>query len=254
MAEESIIDYKRPGYPKTQNSEKSYRTLIEYIGPHDLLSSAEPASNDQWGDYPGKVASTNLSPIEGTEHATLQVTTEYFYDNEDGQPGEADSVTLEVDWVVLQRSMYEHPAFAPGEGGQFELNGGDLVDIASWEREEDRTLKTLYQYLDGTDVVELSLNARMFARGIELAQDVWEDYVPVIRRTTNYSNGNPANSTAGEKGGEPSFAGKPRGYEWRKSADRGVNDRGQTRWSRQEEWIGAKKVLSDKKRVYWAAP
>jgi hypothetical protein len=46
----------------------------------------------------------------------------------------------------------------------------------------------------------------------------------------------------------------PDGYEWRKSADRNVTAGKRTRWEKQEEWLGAKKVLHDKDEIFWEAP
>ena len=77
MAAESILTYRKPGFPQTNNSEKSYQTTIEYVGPLSTLAAAEPAANTAWGDYDGYVTGSSLAPLEGTTQAELTVTCEY---------------------------------------------------------------------------------------------------------------------------------------------------------------------------------
>ena len=254
MAAESILTYKRPGFPKTSNSEKSYVTTIEYVGPLSTLSSAEPATGAAWGDYDGIVTGTVLSPLEGTTQAELTVTCEYSYDGSAGGTGSAREISFEVEWVMFQRPLAEHPVFR--SGGTYALDATDHADIAAWRDEPNPTLKGAYKYDElaltgsGTEA-SLSANATKFAKGIELGMESYEDYSPVIRKTTTYVGGLPGASTAGAKGTDPTFTGKPSGYKWRKSADRAIRQGGQTRWERIEEWTGAEKVLIDKSAIYW---
>jgi hypothetical protein len=262
MADESILSYRKPGFPKTSNSEKSYRITIEYIGPYSTLASAEPASNDAWGEYDGRVATTDLEPVPGTDLGELTVICEYFYEAGDGgaDAGIAKEVSYEVEWVVFQRSLFEHPAFSiNGTGTTYKLDSQDIADIEAWQNEPNPTLKSAYKYNElavtgSGDEAELSAAAKMFCRGLELGIENYEDYAPVIRKTTTYVSGLPGTSDAGSEGGEPSFDGKPDGYEWRKSADRAIRAGGQTKWERVEEWCGAIKVLIDKDTIYWTAP
>jgi hypothetical protein len=254
MAAESILAYKRPGFPKTSNSEKSYLTTIEYVGPLATLSDAEPDTGAAWGDYAGIVTGTVLSPIEGTTQAELTVTCEDSYDGSGGGSGSAREISYEVEWVMFQRPLAEHPVFRTG--GAHALDATDHADIAAWRDEPDPTLKGAYKYnelaLTGSgSEAELSDAAIMFAKGIELGMESYEDYAPVIRKTTTYVGGLPGASTAGEVETGPTFTGKPSGYEWRKSADRAIRQGGQTRWERIEEWIGAEKVLIDRNTIYW---
>ena len=256
MAAESILTYRKHGFPKTQNSEKSYQTIIEYVGPLATLASAEPAANSVWGDYDGYVTGSSLTPIEGTDKAELSITCEYSYDGSSGGAGTLKEISYEVEWEVFQRSMYEHPEFAIGQGGTYELASYDISDIENWKNEPDPALKSVYKYLvtSSSYESELTASAQMFARGIELGQETFEDYYPVIRKTSSYVSGLPGTSSAGAKETPPTFAGQPSGYEWRKSADRAIKAGGQTRWERVEEWVGAIKVLTDKSAIYWSAP
>jgi hypothetical protein len=155
---------------------------------------------------------------------------------------------------MFQRPLAEHPVFRTG--GAHALDATDHADIAAWRDEPDPTLKGAYKYnelaLTGSgSEAELSSAAIMFAKGIELGMESYEDYAPVVRKTTTYVGGLPGASTAGAKDAGPTFTGKPSGYEWRKSADRAIRQGGQTRWERVEEWVGAEKVLIDKSSIYF---
>jgi hypothetical protein len=256
MADESILTYKKPGFPKTDNNDKSYQTTIEYIGPLATLASAEPATNSAWGEYDGVVRSSNLSPIEGTDQAELTVICEFDYATPTNAPGEEKEVTLEVEWVMFQRSLFEHPEFT--NGGTYALDNQDYADIQAWINEQNPTLKAAYKYNEleltgsGTEA-ELSAAAKKFVDGLNILGEPgsYEDYAPVIRRTTTFLNGLPDESDAGLKGEEPTFSGKPDGYEWRKSADRAIRAGGQRRWERTEEWMGAIKVLIDRDTIFY---
>ncbi len=261
MANEFILTYKKPGFPKTANTGKSFRTTIEYVGPSDELEDEMPVTESVWGNYPGVVTSSVHEPIEGTDKAMLKVIVETFTDQSEYPEVTALEETFERDWVAFSRSLKEHPEFTMGGGGQFELEPGDDFDIRMWQEEMDRALQKEYKYRQpnpgssvSSFVVDLSTNAKMFARGLQIGQENWEDYAPVIRKTTTFSKGIGSGADAGLRGGEPDFAGKPDGYEWRKSADRGLKTGRQGRWDQDEEWVGATKVLIDRKRIYWDAP
>jgi len=253
MAAESILTYKKPGFPKKAVSEKSYRTTIEYVGAESTLVAAAPGINEAWGDYVGIVVSTDVSPIEGTSQAELTVVVEYNFDGSSAGSGTAREIVLEVEWVAFQRPMLEHPEFRKGGGGTYELDELDIADIEEW-RNAPPSLKGVYKYYDTNTESEntLGTNAEKFCNAIELGLETYEDFAPVIRKTTTYAGGMPGTSDAGAKdASSPSFTGKPTGYEWRKSADRSVRGSGQTRWDRIEEWIGAIKVLVDKSDIYF---
>lgn len=257
MAIESIIArYKRPGFPKTTNNEKSYRTTLEYIGPQLELEAEQPAVNVSWGSFDGLVVSSDVTPIEGTDYAVMTVICEYYYSQSDsgGGTGLATETTYEIEWVEFSRSMYEHPKFRIGGGGTYELDSDDVARIELWKNEQNADLRGDYKVTnDGTEV-DLSTNAKMFCRGLELAQENYSDFAPVVRVTTTYVGGSPSGSDAGEKDNPPTAAGGPSGYEWRKSADRSLRKGGQTRFDRVEEWVGAIKVLSDRDDIFWTAP
>jgi len=254
MASESIVNLRKPDFPKFLNNERSKTVTIEYIGADTEL--VEPEVGDVWGDFEGTVSSVNKNPIHGTTPllAEMTVTVESSYDQGDGEEeGEALEISYEVEWVMFQRSMYEHPAFAVGGGGTYALTGGDIAAIEVWKNEPDVGLKSAYQYLPSPDAAEheyLSANAIKFVNGIELGIESYEDYAPLVRKNTIYGKGLPATSTAGQKEDAPDITGKPEGYEWRKQADRATSN-GKRKWDRSEEWIGAIRVLVDKDEIFW---
>jgi hypothetical protein len=253
MAAESILTYKKPGFPKFDNSEKSYRTVIEYVGPQSTLAAAEPAVNAAWGDYVGIVVGSQLDPIEGTSQANLTVFVEYNYNGAAFPVGASREVTIEVEWVSFMRPMLEHPEFRIDGGGTYELTPRDVMDIEAWKNEPTTSVREAFSYYDPeTDSsIELSANAQKFCAGLNMGLETYEDFAPVIRKTTTFAGGIPGDSEAGFKDTPPTFTGRPAAYEWRKSADRSVRSSGQTRWDRVEEWVGAIKVLVDKDAIYF---
>lgn len=259
MADESIITYKKPGFPKITKSPSGVQTVIEYIGPTSTLEAAQPDRNATWGEYAGIVRTTRFEGIDNSDHSTLVVTMEATFDATSGAttPGTVQEITYEVDWVLFQRSMFEHPAFAVGQGGLYALTSEDIVAIDLWQNGTNRDEKKVFKYLpveDSATYETLSTNAKYFARGLQLGQETYEDYAPVVRRTTKYSDGQPSTTDAGLVSVPPFFAGRPTGYEWRKTADRSVRTNNDTQWNQVEEWTGAKKVLTDRLNLYWAAP
>jgi len=253
MAAESIITLKKPGFPKISNSENGTETVIEYIGAFATLEPAEPARNSTWGDYDGRVKSTNLTPVENSTYGELTVVVEDVY--EASTAGTAQEISTEIDWVLFQRSMLEHPVFRIGGGGRHALTIMDVVDIENWRNEPDPDLKSVYKYLGGTPEYKieqsLSANASKFADAINLGLETYEDYAPVARKTTTYTNGPPPSTNAGTLETPTGITGLPAGYEWRKTADRSIRAGKNTKWDRDEEWTGAIKVLTTRNEIYF---
>ena len=254
MAAESIAAFRKPGFPRLSTTESAFRTLIEYIGATATLTAAEPDPGVAWGDFVGTVTTTELFPTENPAISELVVTVELEAESPE-EEGTLESETYEIEWVVVGRSMYEHPQFAIGFGGANALTSEDISHLANWQKEEDTELKAAYSFAsEFSPDIELSTNARLFARGIELGLIEMEDFAPVTRKTSTYVNGPPPQTEAGQKQDPPSFPRLPAGYEWRKSADRSVTAGKRTKWDRSEEWTGAKKVLYDRDEIFWEAP
>lgn len=255
MAAESILTYKKPNYPKTTKGKNGVQTVIHYIGPHSTLSAAEPDRNATWGDYQGYVTRTYLEPeLDNTDTSLLIVDMEATFDAtaDPGQAGTVQEITYEVEWTMFQRSVFEHPAFSAG--GEYELSDDDIVAVQLWEAGNNHENKKDFKYVPAEDdpvAVALSASAKKCAQFILKIGDTYEDYAPVLRRTTKYANGNPSTTNAGLRDlSGPSFAGKPQAYEYRKTADRSVRTDRDRQWNQVEEWIGAKKVLYDRDQIF----
>lgn len=259
MAAESILTDKKPGFPKLSVGQKEHTTEIEYVGQYAALLAASPNIGEAWGDYAGTVTRVSIDPHEGATTAELSVTVSYEFEAGDfsTDPGVEQETTYEIEWAAVSRSMYEHPEFAIGLLGTYALTSEDWVAIEKWQNEDDLTQKAVFKYKEkdaDTTYKTLSTNAKMFARGIQLGVEEWDDFAPVVRVTTTYLNGLPPTGSAGQKDNPPSAANGPSGYEWRKSADRAIKAGGQNKWERSQEWLGAKKVLVDKDDIFWTAP
>lgn len=253
MAAESIISYKRLAHPEYRVSDKSVRTDIEYIGPYATLYApltSELIRGQPWGDYPGLVSDISIKGIEGTSPAMAELTVSVEYELTDGggdfgiEEGIESGSTYEIDWTVVMRPLMEHPAFARGSG-EFALTQADVYQIEEWERAETEADKT-EKY--GT----LSTNAKKYADGIEQGIQNFEDYAPVLTKTTSYVGGPGPRSAAGHKNNPPSaFPNGPTGYEWVKTADRSLRSGTRDKWDRVEQWSGSAKVLVDKEEIYY---
>ena len=131
---------------------------------------------------------------------------------------------LEREWVAVAKDLRYHPIYMPG--GAKELN-----DAA--RRAIDTALRD-----GGTPPFDPTSNAGHLYTRLLRGQDVWEEFAPVIRRTS-YRNQPSSNSQAGKIEALPSGAPAPSGsWTYRKSVDREVR-RGRGAWERHEEWQGA---------------
>lgn len=258
MAIEPIYSQRRPGFPRESFSDASYLTEIQYVGLAADLKSASPAKDSVWGEYLGIVSSESLELLDGTEWGILTVVCEAKFDQSSGgETGTEREVAYEIDWTDVQRSMYEHPEFAIGEGGTYELTSEDVTAIGKWNENPNVGYKKDYIYYTGADdytTMTLSDNAKMFARGIQLGVEYYVYKAPVANRSSSYVNGPPPAGTAGLKEDPVGFPHLPTGYEWLRDADRSLRSGGQTRWQRDTTWIGAKKVLVDAAEIFWDAP
>jgi hypothetical protein len=260
MAAESIISHKKPGFPKTGNSESGTTSTVEYIGLATSINSALPLVGEEWGDYPGFVKSVSFKPTENALITDATVVVETIGDEEGN--GTLAGISYEIRWVTVSRSMYEHPQFAPN--GQNALTDADISDIKMWQLPDDREGADIahneFAYIPPgkdkgySDKEPLSPDARLFAKGINLGQETYEDKSPVAIKESSYVNGPPPETDAGLKQEPDGIPNIPSGYEWRKEAADSTRGGNETRWTLTEEWQGAKKVLSDRDEIFWEAP
>ena len=255
MAAETIIIYKKPEFPKVENTENGTVTRIEYIGDSAILAAALPIVGASWGDYVGQVKSVSTEPTEKATVIEAFVTVEQSRDNTDVEPGQLVSISYEIRWVTVDRSMLEHPQFAIGGGGANALATSEIIEIEFWRAPENtKALKELYKYNASGYDYELGTNAKYFARGIELGQETYEDKAPIAVKISEYVNGPPPETTAGLKEDPVGFPNLPAGFEWRKETADSTRAGGALKWNLTEEWVGAAKVLTDRLNVYWDAP
>lgn len=253
MANESIYDLRRPGFPKQSDDGKSLRTTIEYVGLESDLRDALPGRGSSWGEYPGIIDSAEIEPLEATDYAILAMTISRQLDQTFEMSGTKRETTYEIDWVTIARPLMEHPEF--NFNGAFFLTENDRLAIERWIETEDEYEKGNYRFkrISG-GFSNLSDNAKKYAQGIILGIEYFNFKSPVLRMTEAYVNGPPPIATAGKKEDPPSsFPRKPLYYEWIKEADRSTKAGKNNRWERTQEWIGVKKVLIDSEGIFWGA-
>jgi hypothetical protein len=243
MAAESIITYLKPNYPQKGVTANAYQTDLIYIGPYSTLLSASPAVGALWGDYIGKVDTARIEPISGTNplqgELTVTVTRDFEADGGGSTAGVDGEITYELEWTVVSRPLLEHPEFRTGT---YALTATDGEEIATWQNAKTSTNRTA-----------LSAAAEKYAKAVDLGIDTYDDYAPILSKTTTYTNGPPSSSSAGEKDSNAltGFPNGPSGYEWIKSADRAVKAGKKNKWDRTEQWLGAKKIMVDKNSLYY---
>jgi len=263
MASESIIGNKKPGFPTTGYSESGTTSTIEYIGLASAIDSSLPNIGEVWGDYAGYVKSVTIKPTENALVTDATVVLEAIIDNEEKEEdGTLVGISYEIRWVTVNRSLYEHPQFA--EGGENALTDNDITDIKMWQLPDDREgadiVHNEFAYIPAgknktsSDKHPLTTDARLFARGINLGQETYEDKAPVAVKIGTYVDGPPPETDAGLVGFPIGVPNLPGGYEWRKETADSTKAGNETRWNLTEEWQGAKKVLTDRDTIYWGAP
>jgi hypothetical protein len=243
MAAESIITYLKPNFPKKGVNGGSYSTQLEYIGPYGTLLAASPAIGAAWGDYEGTADTVSIEPISGTSplkgELVVTMVRNFEAGSSGGTPGTSKEITYEVEWTAVQRPLAEHPEFR--STGTYPLDATALEGIAVWENDKTAENRAL-----------LSSSAEKYAQGIDLGIRTYDDFAPILIKTTSYVNGPPSTSDAGSKDTAPAgFPNLPSGYEWVKSADRSLKSGRRNKWERSEQWTGAIKVLVDKNELYY---
>ena len=265
-----ILDCLKHGFPKESHSTQGYRISLEFQGPASILKPAKPEVGTQdWEGFSGIVDSADYEPLEGSpgkpEEGLLRVVLQENYDGgSGGLIGVARETSYEIEWVPVNRSIYLHPAFETG--GQYALTDTQRQNVKDWVDETDSAVKANNQYYrrDKSGIATGSVQtlgaseivlAALLRRGVES----YDHYAPVVRKVTTYSGGIPIEGEAGYKDTPTGFPRLPRykdkddnfvSYEWLKTTDRAVREAKQTRWTRTEEWTGAKKVLLDQDDIF----
>ena len=253
---DQLLSYLKPEFPKIESTEQSYVTRLEYVGDSSTIEVKLPSIGDAWGEYLGQVKSITFEPTENIGISTAVIVVEQSIDNDEPNTGELVAVSYEIRWLTIERSMYEHPAFIIGGGGAYELGNADIYDIEKWKAPENtKELRDAYKYNENGYETELSTQAKMFARGMELGLTTFEDKAPTAIKISEFVNGPPPETDAGLKQNPMiTFPNLPTGFEWRKETADSTRAGNSKKWNLTEEWLGAKKVLFDREEVFWNPP
>ena len=252
----AITDHIKPGFPQTREGDNGITTDIEYSCTDAEFSAAAVEVGDDADPYPGNIKAIEKEPMENTAELTIRVSCEEVFESGEEGTGDLREISYEIEWVAVERSLFEHPQFRLGGGGTSELTALDVVEIGLWREEENPEHKAAFKFFDKqyNGLKELSTPAKLFATGLLMGLETWTDFAPVARKTSKYVNGPPPATSAGLKETPTGFPNLPTGYEWRKSADRSLRAGGQRKWDETEEWEGAKTILFDKTTIYWTGP
>jgi hypothetical protein len=260
-----LIDYLKPGFPKESATAEAYQTMLEYVGPKDDLYGVI-VKGQPWGDYQGVVEDLGGDPFEQSADAeqivTLSVRMIRKFGSEEGEADKAGTLqetSHEIEWVEVQRPFIDHPSFQAG--GDFDLNAVDRLEIERWEEMPVTEHKAAYKYYNGPlekwdnteDALDaLGPNSEKYAQGRLLGIEYFVEQMPLLRKSTHYIDGVPPHDGGGvRENPPPDFPWIPPGYEWIRSADRSTQTGKQGEWRRDQEWLGASKVLIDSKTLYY---
>lgn len=263
MPDDTLIDYLREGYPKQSDTAEGYQTILEYIGPQDTIYNVI-TKGQAWGNYQGVVEDLHGEPITGTDPLlailTVRMIRRFGNSTESAQTGIEQETTYEIDWVDVTRPLIDHPAFAKG-GGRYELSAEDRLFCLNFDEMDVPEYKKQYMFYPGRysdwNGTEGELNtlsgegAIQYAIGRLLGIEYFIEKAPVLRKSTTYVEGVPPQNGAGTKETPADFPDIPVGFEFIKSADRSTGTGKHNEWRRDQEWIGAKRVLVDATTLYY---
>jgi hypothetical protein len=260
-----LSSYLKEGYPKESDTSEGFQTLLEYVGPLEDLQAGGIIKGQTWGDYPGYVEDVQGEPITGTDplHARYSVRMLRRFGSVEGEStedGQEQETLYEIDWVDVVKPFIDHPAF--GIGGEFEMGSSERLECLRWEEMDVPEYKTAYKFFPGRysdwlgteDELQIlsGTNAEKYADGRLLGIEYATIKAPVLRKSTFYTNGVPPQDGGGLKEDPPAdFPNVPPDYEWLRNADRSSNTGNQTEWRRDQEWVGAKKILVDSENLYY---
>lgn len=246
-----------------------------------------------------RVRSVSYTPrIGNSKVSRLEVSTIQQFTADSGTIGNAASklVKDETEWqFVWQRQVLplrRHPAFlptsafysAPPSGTSFPLDATagspsrtGYSDVDGWEQMPECDAKLANQYYllnsDGTQSTTLRTvvvpGALLYVKLRKLGAEYFDEYIPVLTKTSLYRGKNPPPvekvSSGGGASSSTNLVGRyikdgtnkkppdaefvPDGYRWVKTAD-SFRKQGKTLyWTRTEEWTGALYVLYDNREI-----
>lgn len=249
----SLLDYVRPGFPKSTRDASGWKLYYELIGPATTIIPVLPAIGATWLDA-RPVTDVGYEPVGNSAWVVATIETYKIDTQAAAAVADEQYPFWEIDQVQVEKSIRQHPAFIA-------FTAADWAAVTNWENEQSPVLKTAYKYyerdsegtpagsiqdLTGTTAAGQVAYAYLRLRGVES----FLDFAPVVRRNSRYIGSSaPDSSDAGQKTAAPAYA--PDGYDWLKTADR-ISKQGSkgVEWIRQEEWTGARKILIDKDDLF----
>ncbi len=231
----------QPTYPRFRRDARGATLTLVFRGPYATLQTYGPDIGDAitlgafdytpideivWAD------SVECQPdgAGDTGPGTLTV----VYSNMPGSGGEsliANLTTIEIDWTLTERPLITHSRYSTG--GTDALTDDDRRKIELWKNEPSEA-----------NYLALSTSAQNFVGKLRKGIESYLVATPIARKTTRGTVA-PTNSNCGTRSATAPVTGAPSGYQWLKTADRGIRQAPASGWERVEEWQGAKEVDAD---------
>lgn len=248
----ALADHIKRGFPilTTDKTGDSYE--YQYRGLASVLDPLKPSVFATVGGYP--VQSVKRIILDDPTWIDLVVTTYAPFVMTTVEQTDDQYPFNEIDQVQIEKPLRQHPDFIG-------FSADDWKAVTAWDAEIDTVARAAFEYYDRDSSGEVTAGPTAltgtsssgqvaYATLRLLGVESFLDFAPVVRKTSRY-NGNipPSSADAGQKTSAPSYA--PSGYEWLKTADR-VSKAGLNAgfWLRQEEWMGARKILLDKDELF----
>lgn len=230
----------QPTYPRFRLDAKGVTLTLVFRGPHSVLKTYGPDIGDMldvsaFGYEPAGMIvfanSVDCQPDGGGDDGPGTLTVVYTNVPDSGALLANITETLEVDWSLVEKPLITHPRYIAG--GANELTDEDRKKIDVWRAEPSTA-----------NYDACSTNAKHYIRKLRLGIESYGVPAPICRKTTGRTSA-PTVSNCGQRVTSAPITGAPSGYQWLKTADRGVRSRGSNGWERVEEWTGAKTVDAD---------
>lgn len=230
----------QPTYPRFRRDAKGTTLTLLFRGPHSALKTYGPDIGDMLvlGAYdylPEEeivyANSVECQPDGGGDDGPGTLTVVYTNVPDAGYNLVASQTTLEIDWSLVEKPLITHPRYITG--GTNALTDDDRRKIEIWK---DTPSTPNYD--------ACSANAKHFIGKLRKGIESYGVPAPISRKTTR-NTAAPTVSNCGQRVTTAPIAGAPAGYQWLKTADRGIRQAPASGWERVEEWTGAREVDED---------
>lgn len=248
----ALGDFLKHGFPIKEVDDTGVGYTYEYRGLASVLDPLTPSTFSSLNGDP--VQSVYRKVTDHPDYIDLTIRTYTPFAGSTVEQTDNQYPYFEIDQVQIEKPLKQHPDFIT-------FTAADWKAVLAWDAEIDTVARADFKYYVRDDAGEAvgasialtgtsSTGQKAYATLRLLGVESFLDFSPVVRRTSRYNGNNPPSSAdTGQKTSAPSYA--PAGYEWLKTADR-VSKAGLNAgfWIRQEEWLGARKVLLDKDDLF----